>query len=238
MKHPPLRHSPIVEAVCEFRLAPDAAWDWTVPGILASELADEYPIRRQLAQNVIRFGSEPDGDSQPPFPPERVQLLSKDELSMIQSGPRMLAVNHLQPYPGWETFSAKIFRALDVHVAKFGWQPIQRVGLLYLNRIATDELPEQVLSVAPRTESLPPDIGLSRFVQQWELAFDQSGITLTTTRVADPNGYVVQLDAFTHATSWLGDPGAVAAWLEQAHETVYQVFEKSLTGAAFERLKG
>lgn len=238
MEHPKFEHSPIVEVVCEFRFASDASWDWTVPGLLAPALEADYPVRKQVFPHVLAFGSAPAPEADPHFPPERVQFLSRDELSMVQSGPAMLAVNHLSPYPGWETFSAQILRALDVHTEKCGWQPLQRLGLLYINRIATEEPAAQVLSIAPRTESLPTSVELTKFVQQWELSFDHSGLILTTTRVADPSSYVIQLDAFTHAPERLKSRTEVDAWLEQAHETAYQVFEKSLTPSAFDRLRG
>jgi uncharacterized protein (TIGR04255 family) len=236
MEHPKLKRSPIVEAVGEFRLAPEAWWDWTVPGLLFPAVEADYPLRREVAPQVFTLGSPPPG-GQPPPPPERFQFLSRDELAMVQSGPRMLAINHLAPYPGWERFSALILRALDIHVEKCGWQPLQRVGLLYINRIETEEPATEILSVAPRTEPLPENVELSKFIQQWELSFDESGITLTTTQSESPRGYVIQVDAFTLAAERLASRAAVAGWLELAHETAYQVFEGSLTSATFGNLK-
>lgn len=236
MEHAKLKISPIVEVVCEFRFAPEAAWDWTVPGLLAPDLAEDYPQRKEVSPERFTFSIPPGREL--PLPPEWVRFLSQNELAMVQSGPRRLAINHLSPYPGWETFEAQILRALDINVAKCGWQPLEWLGLLYINRIETAEVVEEVLAVAPRTEAIPIGVTLSKFVQQWELAFDHSTITLTTTRVHDPAGYVVQLDASTLAPERLKSREAVVEWLRLAHETVYRVFEKSLTQITFERLKG
>lgn len=235
-EHAQLDASPIVEAVCEVRFAQEARWDWTVPGLLAPALEADFPIRKEVAPRLITFGNVPGKDVQPP--PQRFQFLSGDELSMVQSGPRMLAVNRLAPYPGWDVFVSQILRALDLHVEKCGWQPMERIGLLYINRILTSEPVQDVLAVAPRSEVLPDGVSLAKFVQQWELAFDHSGVTLTTTKVADPQGYAIQIDAFTVAQERMTDREAVVAWLTHAHEIAYQVFEKSLTERAFERLKG
>lgn len=234
MAHPQLKRSPIVEAVCEFRFAADAPWDWTVPGLLAPALEPDYPVRREVVGHVITFGPTPTQEVAPP--PERFQFVSRDELSMVQTGPRMLAINRLSPYPGWADFSAQILGALDLHTERRGWMSIDRVGLLYINRIESEEPPEDVLAVAPRTEPLPEEARLTSFAQRWELSFNDSSLTLTTTRVAVPAGYAIQLDASTTSIAHVGDRSRLVQWLENAHEMVYQVFMRSLTSAAFERL--
>lgn len=236
MPHPQLKHSPIVEAVCEVRFAPEAAWDWTVPGRLAARLGDEYPVMHELVGEVLIFG---DKATAPPPSPERIQLKTADQLAMVQSGPRLLAVNQLSPYPGWEAFVERVSKAVDSQIAVSGWQPLQRIGLLYINRIETSEEASEVLSVYPRVEELPDSVALSGFVQRWDLAFDSSTIALTTTRVKEPiEGYVIQLDAYTHDQRWLGSKEQFLEWLELAHDRVYEVFSASITPRTMERLRG
>lgn len=234
MGHPRLKHPPLIEAVCEFRFSPESKWDWTVPGRLAREFSAEYPNSREIAPNMVVFGSDPGFLPMP----ERIQLISTDGLSMVQTGPKMLSVNRLAPYESWDAFKLQILSALEAHVRVCGWQPLSRIGLLYLNRLAHGHDSARSLNIGPKSEHLPEAVRMSGYFQEWYLEFDRSGLTLTLKGEKPPEpGVLLQLDAFTTHQGWLGEQSAIQEWTERAHETIYQVFRSALTPELFDYLE-
>jgi len=234
MGHPKLIHSPLIETVCEFRFSPESKWDWTVPGRLAKEVNDLYPNSREIAPNVVVFGNDPEFSPNP----ERIQLISSDGLSMVQTGPKLLSVNRLAPYESWDAFQAQIMAAMEAHIRVCGWQPLNRIGLLYLNRLPKGADPAGPLQIGPRTEHMPKGIQMNGYFQEWYLEFDHSGLTLRVKgdEVAEP-GVILQLDAFTSDPFWLASQSTIRDWIEQAHETIYKVFRSALTPEAFHDLE-
>ena len=57
----------------------------------------------------------------------------------MQVGPHFLAVNHLQPYPHWQSFKSLIFDNLHFYRRVANPTGFKRIGLRYINRIATPE---------------------------------------------------------------------------------------------------
>jgi uncharacterized protein (TIGR04255 family) len=235
MPNPQLKKSPILEAVCEFRFAPESEWDWTIPGRLAEALKGSYPTRKEVLPQVLRFGDDPGGLD--PVPPERIQLYAADGLSLVQTGPRLLTVNRLAPYPGWESFVDAVRGLVKEYEAMCGWGPLARVGLLYINRIETDQAPHHVLTIGPDAGVLPQGVNLGSFAHRWDCAFGDSGLVLLTTRSTDPAGIVIQTDASTSAANPVHDQVSAFAWLEEAHARTYEVFRSVLTDEAWRRLE-
>lgn len=230
MGHPKLKHSPLIEAVCEFRFSPDSKWDWTIPGLLASEVKDQYPDCKEVAPNVVVFGNDPGFSPMP----ERIQLISSDGLSMVQTGPKMLSVNRLAPYESWDAFRAQILAGIEAHATVCSWQPISRIGLLYVNRLEKEPSGLSPLQIGPRNEKLPSVVRMSGFIQEWNLEFDHSGLTLRVKgEDVSESGVILQMDAFTTDHSWLGNPATIGNWIDQAHETIYQVFKSALRPELF-----
>lgn len=224
----------MIEAVCEFRFSSDSKWDWTIPGRLASQVKVQYPHSKEVTPKVVVFGDSP-GFS--PVP-ERIQLLSDDGLSMIQTGPKLLSVNRLAPYESWDSFRSSILYGLSAHESVCGWQPIERIGLMYVDRFEEDNQSSSPLQIGPRNEHLPKDVQMSGFFQEWNLEFDHSGLTLRAKRNSGTGSAVVlQMDAFTVDQSWLEARQRIELWIEQAHETLYQVFRSALKPEVFEYLE-
>lgn len=227
---------PLVEAVCEFRFAPESGWDWTVPGRLHERIRDRFPLAREVrpAMRVLLGAGEPE----PRPAPERVQFLTSDEKRLVQSGPDLLAVNVLSSYPGWEDFLHMILDIFRVHAELLSSPELARVGLRYINRISLDGVTAgEVTKVMPPLEKLF-GVGARAFYERYDMVLTELEGTLvyqTGTVGTPPEAIMIDLDA-----GWM--PGkvveeqALRSWLDEAHVAVEMSLARSLTEPAAQRL--
>jgi len=106
---------PIIEALCELRFEPSLPWDLAIPGLLYEKVKDDFPKRRQVRAFETSVSAGPEGVEQQVRTADRMQFLREDERALIQVGPDLLAVNHLEPYPTWQEFLPLIHRGFDAY---------------------------------------------------------------------------------------------------------------------------
>ena len=126
---------PIIEAVCEFRFTPDTPWDLTVPGLVYEKIKDKFPQKEQRTVQEIEIKQTPQGIQQEVRTFDRVLFLENTRKMLVQLGPRVLAVNSLKPYPGWEKFEVAIREAFEALTTIVEVKGLQRIGLRYINQI-------------------------------------------------------------------------------------------------------
>ena len=110
------KNPPIKQAVCEFRFLSEDAWDMAVPGLIYSDLKDDFPRRiPNIVQAAgIRISSSP--GAQPQIS-SQVDEQFKQEISQLQGlrfwreetedgvivvAPNRLSVTQYPPYPSPE----------------------------------------------------------------------------------------------------------------------------------------
>jgi uncharacterized protein (TIGR04255 family) len=236
-----LEAPPLVEAVCEMRLAPTTnAWDWTLPGRLYDKIKNEFPNISEVPGILVNLG--PEAPTAPPFP-ERLQMKRKDSSAMVQVAPYVLAVNQLTPYPGWEGFKALILSVYSQYAGICVESRIVRVGLRYINQIT---LPPKgfdlgaFITMDPVLNG-PLDRPLVTFYQRYELQHDSPGGVLIhqtgIQAVAGKPHLMVDLDFVSPA--WPSDAKceSIASWLDQAHGRIYESFVASLNKDLYNRLR-
>lgn len=234
---------PVLEAICEFRFEPGAHWDGALPGLVYTEVRDEFPKRRD--QRDVQLGFRPGDDASThqiqSAVQHRMQFLREDERSLIQIGRDLLVVNQLRPYPTWADFRAIIDRALGAYrkvVAPVGFR---RIGLRYINRL---EIPfpededsleiEDYIQVVPRVPEVLPQ-AFARWLQRTEILYeaDNGVLALMSGSVDDvperPEArFLLDLD-FRTLDPQRVDLDDVLAWIDRAHEHVETAFEASIT---------
>lgn len=99
----------VAEVVCEFTFEPKETSDSSFREKLYSAVKDEYPERTEL--KIFGMQLQPSG-SMVQAPAERLQLKKPDGSAMLQVQPHLLAVNILEPYPGWEVVRTMVWKAL------------------------------------------------------------------------------------------------------------------------------
>jgi uncharacterized protein (TIGR04255 family) len=247
----PLAAPPLVEAICEFRLAPGSAWDWAIPGLLWERLQADYPTRKQLFEQVIVVGTA--ASSSPsvptPMPPiERLQFFSTDESRLVQVGPNLLAINQVRAYPGWDEFRRRILAVVSAYSGLAAPTTVARIGLRYINRLPlpTDGKVrlEDWLTLMP---TFPPVLErpLSGFMQRYELREDGMKGRLSLTMglnvgvagsAQEGLGLVLDLDGHTEAPPKFID-SEIGAWLDKTHDRIGEAFLASLQPKILDQLR-
>jgi|YNPMSStandDraft_1061717.scaffolds.fasta_scaffold36609_3 uncharacterized protein (TIGR04255 family) len=238
-----LRHPPLVEALVEFRFAPDR-WDWTIPGRLYEKLEQEFPHRQEVRPLTVSFPAPP-FQSMPPTvlpAPERIQFKRRDGTAMVQSGPGLLVINQLRPYPTWEKFRELVVKAYEIHRAIAGDIPLTRIGMRYINHIGEKWFGEgkKITVVAPVETVLGGAV--SHFYQRYDVGFDQPrGVLVHQCGKGDVGrgqGIMLDLDFASTGLPQEVSTDNLCKWLEGAHARIEEAFQKSLSEELLSALKG
>jgi uncharacterized protein (TIGR04255 family) len=163
---------------------------------------------------------------------------------MVQVGCDFLAVNYLQPYPGWEPFRQTILLALDAYAAVAQPAGLARIGLRYINRIEvpleepTDAVDSvDFLSASPGVPSQWQGVPLTGFVQRIQVPFPSVQAVLTVhsgsaeANCQDCVAFLVDLDFATDLAGAMPLSHA-REWLEGAHREVFGAFQACITPKA------
>lgn len=231
---------PIIEAVCEFRLAHDSKWDLTIPGLVYEKVTNEFPNKEQRLIQEVEFTQSPQGIQQQIRTSERVLFLTNDRKTFIQVGPHFLAINCLKPYPTWEGFKPWIEKAFSTLIETVDVERLQRIGLRYINRI---EIPSRSIDLDNYFEfrpflgqNLPQN--MENFIVQCLLPFfdgrDSCKVQLTNAVPERPDNisFLLDLDYFLAQAQTVSANQALE-WVEDAHQKVEEIFE----GCIAERLR-
>lgn len=233
-------NDPIVEAVCEFRLAPDAKWDLTIPGLIYEKVRRDFPNKEQRIIQEVELTQSSQGIRQNTRTSERAIFLTNDRKTFIQVGPHLLAISCLKPYPTWEGFKPWIEKAFNALADTVDVKVLQRIGLRYVNRIEIGGKPlklEDYFEFYPFLgQNLPQD--LLNFNMMCVLPFfdrrDSCRVQLTNAVPDESGNIAIQLDL----DYFLSQPFAFLAnqaleWVDSAHQKVEDIFE----GCLAERLR-
>lgn len=232
-----LYHSPpIVEAVCEFQFA-ERDWDMTVLGLMYQEIREQFPLKRQLQGIEWELQAEKGQINQRVAGASpRMQFLRSDERALIQVGPGLLSINHLNPYPHWGVFRQMIFDTLSAYRRVAQPTSPKRIGLRYINRIDLPDDTTQISNYLRIGPQLPPGVRneISSLVLRVEVPHldDNGALLLTLASVPEQavgkHSIVLDLDFITVGTGGLSFDVA-EQWVETAHTRIEDTFEACLT---------
>jgi len=228
---------PIVEVVCEFHFVPSTPWDAAIPGLIYSQLREDFPKRRGLRAFESQLNPAQSGFQQQIQMVDRVQFLREDEKAFIQIGTDFLAINHLAPYPSWGGFRPIIQRGFKAYQEIAKPSGLLRTGLRYVNLI---KLPGEKIQLKDYFKFYPefgqaiPNIAefMMGAVSPFENERDALRLQLNPTVVDKPGelNVVLDLDYF------LVRPQSVPIentldWIDSAHNCILTTFENCLTDA-------
>jgi uncharacterized protein (TIGR04255 family) len=225
------RSSPIVEVVCEFRFEPDPEWDFAVLGRVYERLKENFPVRKQVAQeNAIL-----ERVSAVPFTIPLMQFLKDNRSALIQVGQDLLIVNHQGPYASWEEFQLQVREGLQAYFAVTNSDRFRRVVLRYVNCIEfeDDVRLKDYLNFRPFLgEAFSQDV--PAFMVGVQLPSDGSDATTTlrleTLDAGDRDAFVVMLD-ISYTLSHLEEIELLTVFerLNGAYKRIGEVFEACIT---------
>jgi uncharacterized protein (TIGR04255 family) len=232
---------PIEEAICEFRFAPGAAWNLTVPGLFYEKVKDVYPGEPQQ-QNLIQAEFQ---IGQVPANPEialkqattRLLFQSADGKKLVGVGHDVLSIHSLQPYEGWEDFSQRINESFQAYLEVSKPVGVIRVAVRYINRIVISgnqdiELNDYFNVYPQYPDDIP--VKMSGFLTRTESTYEDTPIGLKITlsdAIGSPSQavFILDLEVFQ---DWVEKPLVIEELIDSLHELKYregQVFEKLIT---------
>lgn len=227
------KSSPIIEAVCEFRLSQDSKWDLTVPGLIYEKVRKDFPEKKQKSlMPGIEISTSEKGIDKKIMQFERIQFLSEDEKRLIQIDDRLLTINCLKPYPSWNEFKPMIEKIYNSMLEVVDAKGFERLGLRYINRIET---PRQPINLDDHFEfrpflgqNLPQDLAdfFLNCIFPFSEGKDLCKVGLKSALPEEENKYsfILDIDYF------LAQPNEVTIedamlWVEKAHDEVEKIFE-------------
>ncbi len=235
-----LRRPSVVEAVCEFRFAHGISYT-VIPGMMRERLRSKFPTFEVLPTATLMAGI-PDEVLLPHIPHHRFK--SQQPNALVQTGPRLLTVNLLPVYPGFDVFRALILEVQHHYseVAEAG-NPV-KVSLRYINLIQSSsaeadlrrylkisfsypgELPKPAQEIAARLVLSYGDLGTLGFA----IAFPSR---IATGEV----GALLDLE-FSWDEPRVFDLSHFPEWLEEAHQVIFKAFTSTVAENIMAEMRG
>jgi len=235
-----LKHPSVIEAVCELRFARGAPYS-LVPGAMFERLRGQFP-KSEVLPHAAFMAAVPDDIPVPPVPHHRFRGTSPNAL--IQTGPRLLTINILPVYPGFEDFRQLIVNTLEHYVAITDPGNPVRVGLRYINLLRESLGTGGLRDHLKISVSCPPELPQPPQETSARLVFGYGNVGTLGLSIAHPArvgegeiGTLLDLDFF-----WSG-PGEFPldrfpAWLDEAHQMVYGAFISTVKENTLDVLRG
>lgn len=243
----PLKASPLIEVLCEFRFAPSSAWDWTLPGRLYERIGKEFSERAQVNQVVLQVQEEVENTEDLPQiinVPQRIQLKRPDETAIVQVGPHILVVNHLAPYPLWENFRSLILSIFSEYINLSGDFTLSGIRLRYINQIPISPEGFEVSNFITLKPSLTGVLeqSLSSFHQRYDLSYESlKAVLIHQTGINETQkgefALFLDLDFNSQEVDSLKKISEIQSWLDEAHQHLSEAFIASLNSDYYQLLK-
>ena len=227
---------PLVEALCEFQFASEN-WDWTIPGLIYQEIQTRFPQKRQLNRVEFEIAAlQGHLSQQVKGNADRMHFLNPDNTALVQVGPDLLVVNHLQPYPQWRNFRPLILDMVGVYQRIANPKSLKRIGLRFINRI---EIPEKSFQMAdffklePRLPDEVPHQYKTLFMRVEIPYVTDAGLLTLTLGSIEPDqinksSFILDLDFATLPDTQLSFDDC-ESWIEGAHTNIETFFEACIT---------
>jgi uncharacterized protein (TIGR04255 family) len=237
-----LKHPPLIEAICEIIFLPTAAFDLTLPGIVYTEIKDEFPIKqdRPFGQAAVRNTLNPQQIEVISAP--LTQFFSSERNKVVQIGKDILVNNSPISYVGWDDFKSQILRIFKIYRQnQTNHTAIRQITLKYVNQF---DVPEETNYKDLFSFHLPNPPS-----QQYEKNY------AFNTVVEYPHEPNVLSKAFRsvfptkpNTISWVLElgylnivPGSIAdddlgSWLETGHTLIEDLFVNALKKTYFESI--
>lgn len=233
------KNSPLVEVVADFHFSNSSEWDLLLPGGMFERLKPEFPKRQQV--NVfggIQISGGSSGPIQQIIPQTRLQFVRENGSAMIQIGPEILAVNHLQPYVDWsKSFKPLLKTGWHAYKDAGGNQELRNISLRYINRIQIPKTDDQRCEFEHYLEFRPycgpnlnQDHGPFRVLVTYPYREGKDLLTLELhlESFTESTG-VFRLDITYKLVSDIPPQEDLIDWYESAHGYIHGVFESCLT---------
>lgn len=226
------KRPPITECVVEFRFSDQLEFEAIQKRV--DKFKRFYPNEIQNLEFTGEFSDQGFKGSQQFV---GVRLSTSDELQILMINRTNFIVSQLAPYTGWEEFSRRVRRDVEMFIDHFGRRTFDRVGMRYINRI---DIPlekisvETYLNIYPKVPSLPGEAVSNAFAltTTQTLADRRLGVTLQSASTESPVpkalSFVLDIDVFKDVEI-PKRTDQIVELLETMRATKNEVFEASIT---------
>jgi len=237
----------IVEALCEFTFAPETPWDSTIFGRLYERVKNDFPKREEgeLLTATLTMSLQP---TQTPAPPQmqrtpRMVFSRDDRTRLVQVAERVLTINVLAPYPGWEAFRPMILDTMNAYRDITEIREASQVVLRYLDRFETEDEQFRLGDWLNCDGGLFPRELADQSLAVYQLRYPRTaGEHFAMTAVCGPasgkaSARNVILDTQIIRTGSIQMDESSAPLLKSMHDQIIDAFERSITPKLRDRLE-
>jgi uncharacterized protein (TIGR04255 family) len=239
----------IIEALCEFTFAPDTPWDSTIFGRFYEQVKNDFPQREEgeLVSATLALNLQP--AQAPAAAPQlkrspRMAFSREGRTRLIQVSERLLTVNVLAPYPGWdEQFRTMILAAMDAYRSVTEISEASQVVLRYLDRFEFEAQAFRLGNWLNCDGGLFPRELAEQSLMAYQIRHPQSnGEHFAMTAVSgpaenNPTACNVILDTQIIRAVPITMEESSTPLLESMHGQIINAFERSITGKMRDRLE-
>lgn len=231
------RDSPIVEAVCEFWFSPDTPWEQDLPERFYGSVKNQLPIRESKKKQALQIKTNPTGIEEHSLETIDIQIfLAEDRRMLVQFSPRRLSINCIRPYPSWDGFRAVIRQAYETVVSLTGAKRLDRIGLLYVNKIEIPgkniKLKDYFMFYPYRGDELPQNT--MNFMVGCDFPYNENRdicrlkLTRAMPEKQNSSAYLLTTDYFLAKKNTV-KPEDALTWVEEAHTVAKSLFKGCVT---------
>lgn len=235
-----LKNPSVLEAVCELRFATTESYT-LVPGAMRERLSAQFPTYEILPAATL-MGGIPEEVITAPIPHHRFK--NEQNNALVQTGPRLLTVNALPIYRGYEVFRELIAFALKQYLVVAKPQHVLRVGLRYINHLrggngegALADLINIRLTYPPALPSPATEVGARALFAYGELGVLSLAVAFPSKTSAGDEGTLLDLDFYRSVPEKLKLDDFLS-WLDNAHEVVYRAFIATVSEQELGKMRG
>ena len=224
-----LKKDAILEAICEFRFE-SSEMDELVLGRLSEAVPWSSFIRNRLPLSDLPApmrANDPNLRYQP-----IIEFRDANLSRLVKIGSNVISTHVLPPYCGWTAYRPQLHEVLDILFKKFGDVRITRIGLRYVNALASADHHIKDISGL----RLQIQIDNERLAVPFTLGYQTtSGDITSVVKVASPklvSGQnlpadfvaLIDVDVSTSESNTISDLESGKDWLERAHKVEKEEF--------------
>lgn len=225
------KNPPLIETVFELFYTANA-WTPAIPGQLFLEIQSRFPIITQqpatligITETPFRLGTGPQGI---------IQFKSSDSKTIVQLTDRMLTVNKLPKYYGWESFIETITFVLNAFSKAIGDVKYDRIGLRTINKIdiGTHSLETFMDSfkIYPNIpQSINPNLNSIQLSVESTIEAEKEVVAININTLKKEQNFNAPVLFQIHVLRMKDINSDLIKWLEHAHEVLYTSFTECLT---------
>ncbi|NVM27377.1 MAG: TIGR04255 family protein [Candidatus Helarchaeota archaeon] len=232
---------PVIEILWEIRYQSIENWDWTIPGLLYSQLKDKYPKKQQvnLMEMEMQFPKGIHGPSHRTANKgiAKMIFLNQEETFLVQIAPNLIVCNQIKPYTHWNDFKKNSLFVFNKYLDVIKIKSIDRINLRYIDRIdipeTTFEFDDYFNYYIHYPEEMP-NYETNQVLIRSTITFkDTKGhlnITLSSPpkRQKNVSSFIFDWEYFMDNFKGIGLED-IEKWGEEAHLYIRKAFESCLT---------